>query len=299
MDRKKIEKKYQDILRSNPRWALDIEKSVLDLLTYLGHNPITSTRYFWQYAHFGTPDMSIIVAPHMLIPIIDAILIRFHGVPDPVGRKRNRPKTFVSRQRWVQRRSRNATNDRAKKPSKPDKEWLVGLRIYFAKRSGAAKGSGRGLGFAIGRQIIGLYLAEIALKYALDERDIDYQDSHDIEMLYLHLPEEERTNLRRGYTKILHSESGHAWDFQRSIDELIRHLAEDPFTVTRYYWDRPPEDGDVVLFHPERLIPLVDAILSELHGIELAPRKEAYFERDFQSFQASLPGSRAAAHPDG
>ena len=124
-------------------WALDIEKSVLNLLTYLGHNPITSTRYFWERSHPSTSSMSILVAPHMLTPVIYAILIRLHGYPDPIGRKRHLPKTFVPRHKWVQRNKKGKAETSTNTQKKPDKDWMMGLRFYFGAQSPRTQGDPR------------------------------------------------------------------------------------------------------------------------------------------------------------
>ena len=287
-DRKKVENKYRDIVRSSSGWALDIEKSVLDLLSYLGHNPITSTRYFWERSHPSTSSMSILVAPHMLTPVIFAILIRLHGYPDRTGRKRHLPKTFVPRHKWVQRNKKGKAETSTNTKKKLDKDWMMGLRFYFGAQSPRTQGDRRRLGFALGSQIAGLYLAEIALKYALDERSIEYEEDHNLEGLFLLLPGREKERLRTSYKKILHSERGHAWDFQRSLEELLRYLDKDPFTVSRYFWDEKVDERDGVLFSPRMLAPLIDSVLSDLHGFEIGPKDNRFFERDFQSFEESI-----------
>ena len=163
----------------------------------------------------------------------------------------------------------------------------MGLRFYFGAQSPRTQEDPRQLGFAVGSQIVGLYLAEISVTYALDECSIGYEEDHNLERLYLLLPEREKECLRASYQKILHSERGHAWDFQRSLDELLRFLDEDPFTVSRYFWDGTVNERDGVLFSPRMLTPLIDSVLSDLHGFEARPKDNRFIERDFESFEES------------
>ena len=263
------------------------EKSVPCLLTYLGRNPITSTRYFWQLSHPGTPNMSIMLAPHMLVPVINAILIRHYGCPDVPGRMRIRDKRYLSRREWAEGERGSSIEHESCSNGRPNKTWMLGLRDYFTQQPSTTAKENTRLGFAIGRQMVGLYLIEIALKFALDERTIKYTKSHNIEVLFSSLPEDVRERLRCRYVRILHSEPGHAWGFQASIDDLVRHLAGDPITVTRYYWDSRTTKRGIVQFNPAMLVALVDAILCELHGFDLGQPIEE-FERDFQSFDASM-----------
>ena len=287
-DKKRIEDKYQDIIRSSPKPALDIESSASRLLTYLGNNPITRTRYFWEHSHPTTPSMSILVAPHMLTPLIYAILIQAHKYPTNVGRHRHRPKDFIPRSRWIDHNTESSSSLAGTRPGLPGKDWMLGLRRFFDTRSARPDKDPRRLGFAIGLQIVGLYLAEMALKFALDERSIRYADDHNLERLFSLLPGEDKEGLRVRYKRILHSEPGHAWDFQQSIDSLLRHLDEDPITETRYFWDGAERLRSGVLFAPDRLIPLVDAVLSELHAYEVGASEAEFFDKHFESFKLSI-----------
>ena len=72
------------------------------------------------------------------------------------------------------------------------------------------------------------------------------------------------------------------------MDELLRFLDENPFTVSRYFWDGTVDERDGVLFSPRMLTPLIDSVLSDLHGFKVGPKDNRFFERDFQSFEESL-----------
>ena len=287
-DKKRIEDKYQDIVRSSSKPALDIESSASRLLTYLGNNPITRTRYFWEHSHPTTPSMSILVAPHMLTPLLYAILIQAHKYPANVGKNRHRPKEFIPRSRWIEGNAEGGSSPAERRPGLPGKDWMLGLRKFFGTRSARSEKDPRRLGFAIGLQIVGLYLTEMTLKFALDERSISYAGDHNLGRLFSLLPGEDKERLRARYKRILHSEPGHAWDFQQSIDSLLRHLDEDPFTEARYFWDGAGRLRDGVLFAPDRLIPLVDGVLSELHAYEVGPPETEFFDKQFESFELSI-----------
>ena len=296
-DRKKIEKKYKLILRSNTQEALDIEKSVSALLSYLGSNPITSTRYFWERSHDNDSAMSILVAPHMLRRVIYAILIPLHGYPQQGGLRARFSTTFVPRAKWANG-SKEASVGRRLAKKKPDKDWLMGLRHYYGQQFPRGENDPRRLGFAVGSQIVGLYLAEMLLKYALDEHSIGYPEDHDLEGLFQLLPALEQECLRTCHARILHSQPGHAWDFERTIDDLLAFLHGDPFTESRYFWDAETVEGEGVLFAPRILVPLIDALFTELHDVDLAPAGREFHERNFESFEKSREDkTRAATDP--
>ena len=77
--RQAAESKYQEILVHRVEDGWDFQKSVESFLEYLGNNPITDTRYFWDRPHTG--PMSIIFLADALSPLIDALFIALHGYP--------------------------------------------------------------------------------------------------------------------------------------------------------------------------------------------------------------------------
>ena len=62
--------------------AWDVAETVSSLLEYLGANPITDSRYFWEpdSVHLA-PYASILIAPRMLNPSIYALVIVLYGYP--------------------------------------------------------------------------------------------------------------------------------------------------------------------------------------------------------------------------
>ena len=171
--------------------------------------------------------MSILIAPDMLVRVIYAILIPLYNYPQKSVIKARFTPFFVPRAKWVEA-SGGIQPDRQNEIKKPDKDWLIGLRHYFKRQFPGGQDDPRRLGFAIGSQIVGLYLAEMLLKYALDARSIRYPDDHNLEGLFRQLPVADQAKLRTCHERILHSQPGHAWDFERSIDSLLGYFTAEP-----------------------------------------------------------------------
>ena len=89
--RRTVERKYTKILNNEWPWAWDVAETVDSLLTYLGRNAITDTRYFWEPGrnHVGEAS-SILLAPRMLDPLIYALFTVLHNYPSKPIRKRLR-----------------------------------------------------------------------------------------------------------------------------------------------------------------------------------------------------------------
>ncbi len=65
-------------------------------------------------------------------------------------------------------------------PRKLSIEWVEGLWTYFDAPFSYDADGPRQLGFGVGRQIIGLYVVELLLKYALDREEVDYGNTHNL-----------------------------------------------------------------------------------------------------------------------
>ena len=61
---------------------------------------------------------------------------------------------------------------------KPPLVWLEGILDYFNAPIPDGQDDPRRLGFNIGAQIVGLYLAEMLLQYKLDDLAIEYEHDH-------------------------------------------------------------------------------------------------------------------------
>ena len=80
--RRRVERKYTEILNSNTDLTWDVAKTADSLLRYLGEGPITDTRYFWEPNRTHVVESaSILVAPPMLRPLIYALFIELHNYP--------------------------------------------------------------------------------------------------------------------------------------------------------------------------------------------------------------------------
>ena len=66
------------------------------------------------------------------------------------------------------------------KSTKPDVVWLEGVLDCFNASFPYDADDQRRLGFVVGQQIVGLYLAEMLLKYALDHSGVSYDLHHNL-----------------------------------------------------------------------------------------------------------------------
>lgn len=82
-----VEKRYAELLNSQWESAWDIQISVQAMLKYLGDNPITDSRYFWDVRH----REHVMFSPEMLRPAIYAIFIELHDYPvnEPIPKRHN------------------------------------------------------------------------------------------------------------------------------------------------------------------------------------------------------------------
>ena len=80
--RRRVERKYTEILNSDTNWTWDVAKTADSLLRYLGESAITDTRYFWEpdRTHVGE-SASILFSPRMIHPLIYALFIELHNYP--------------------------------------------------------------------------------------------------------------------------------------------------------------------------------------------------------------------------
>ena len=87
--RRLVERKYKELLNSEVESTWDVAKTVEALLDYLGNDPITDTRYFWEPGRGHVASFaSILIAPRMLRPVIYAFFIVLHRYPSkPIKKK--------------------------------------------------------------------------------------------------------------------------------------------------------------------------------------------------------------------
>ena len=77
-----------------------------------------------------------------------------------------------------------------KDKKKPIIYWLEGLIAYYESPFPHEAADPRRFGFEVGQRIIGLYLSEMLLKYALEEHNEKYSDTHSLYRLFKKLPQE-------------------------------------------------------------------------------------------------------------
>ena len=92
--RRAVERKYQEILANRVEEAWDFQETVDSFLTYLGSNPITDSRYFWERPHTG--EISIVFQPDSLASLIYAIFIVLHQYPESGPLERRFTTRFTS-----------------------------------------------------------------------------------------------------------------------------------------------------------------------------------------------------------
>ena len=146
------------------------------------------------------------------------------------------------------------------------------------------------MGFVVGRQIIGLYIIELLLKYALDNAGTSHGHHHNLHELFRSLSRPRRRAVERKYTELLNSEFDRAWDVAKTADSHLRYLGTNAITDTRYYWE--PNRGHLgehasILFAPGMLRPLLYSLFIVLHNYPSKPIVKRY-DTVFDSLADSL-----------
>ena len=174
--------------------------------------------------------------------------------------------------------------------TKPNIAWMEGLLTLFETEPPLDNGDPRRKGFAIGRQIIGLYIIEILLKYALDETGGSYGPHHNLHELFRNLPRQRRRAVDRKYGELLNSQFEWAWDVAESAESLLGYLGKNPITGTRYFWEDYHSHGvgdASLLFAPAMLGPMIYALLIVLHNYPSGPIVKRH-DTAFYSLEESL-----------
>ena len=165
---------------------------------------------------------------------------------------------------------------------KPPVVWLEGILDYFNAPIPDGQDDPRRLGFNIGAQIVGLYLAEMLLQYKLDDLAIEYEHDHNLQALFNSLPESCCHHVDSKYNQLLAHGVDKAWDFERTVDSLLAYLGDDPITDSRYFWEREHGPGRSIVFMAPRLRNLIYALFIALHQYpEGAPLEKRYENQVF------------------
>ena len=123
------------------------------------------------------------------------------------------------------------------KSRKPKIVWMEGLLTLFDASFPHEHDDPRSMGFRLGQQVVGLYIIEMLLKYALDDSGNSHGQHHNLHELLRNLSRPRRRAVERKYKEILNSESSWAWDVAETADALLRYLGNNAITDTRYFWE--------------------------------------------------------------
>ena len=310
--RKAVEKKYKRILNSRVEWTWDVFRTVESFLTFLGRNPITETRYYWDKNGvsntLGVRGFQGLMAPNDFGPLIYALCIVLHDYPSAPLVRRYDTK-FPSLKRALRQQSASSVmNLGARSDSEDNKSKrrvdpllkynLEGVLDYFHKI--APMTDRRMLGWNIGRQVIAQYLVEIFLKcdYAENNNGV-FPRIHNLECLFSELSLEKRRAIEEKYRELLNSEVQSTWNVFKTVESFLRFLGDSPITETRYYWDNSSASNTLgvdyfqALVSPDSYRPLVYSLYIVLHGYPSRPILKRY-DTLFMSLKDSLkdePGS--------
>ena len=166
--------------------------------------------------------------------------------------------------------------------------WTEGLLTLFHSEFPYEKGDNREIGFVVGRQVIGLYLIEVLLMYALDDSSRPYKATHDLSYLYGLLPIHKKRKVEKAYSELLGIDFQETWDFAKTAESLLNYLGENPITDSRYFWKRSHTEHISILFSVGLLNTLIWAIFLALHNYPQNGQIEKRFQTKFISFRDSL-----------
>ena len=143
--------------------------------------------------------------------------------------------------------------------------------------------------FGFQRRVIGLYLIEMLLKYALDDQGSEFGRSHNLYSLFRDLPPHHRRNVEKKYKDILGNRVSVSWDFAQSVESLLQFSGDNPLTDTRYFWEQG--NNNIMPLAPHTLVPLIYALLIELHNYPQDSPMKKRFETEFLSLEQTLGSS--------
>ena len=162
---------------------------------------------------------------------------------------------------------------------KPNIVWMEGLLTLFDAQFPHGKDDPRNMGFNTGKQIIGLYIAEMLLKYALDGTGRKHGSHHNLYELFRNLPRQQRKAVERTYQELLNCHFEWAWDVAETVDSLLLYLGENAITDTRYFWEPGHQhlaEHASILISPRMMYPLVYSLFIVLHQYPTQPIVKRY-----------------------
>ena len=274
--------------------GMDVEfaRTIDSFLKHLGKNPVRDARYFWRKGYSSRPQL---LSPGNLHSVVYALLISLHGYPQasPVI-KRKYETRFVDFEKSLTGGD-GTGRARASGTASLGVHWLEGFLDCYRVEFPFEEDDPRKIGFSVARQIVGLHLVELLLKYALDGLKIGFARDHDLGTLFRVLPAEVRDRAERKYAEVLRGSVRETWEFARSIDSLLAYLGREPITESRYFWEPQEhrEGGASIVFSRWDLEVLIYALFIALHGY---PERDAgelpHFDTKFVAFEP--PGADPA-----
>ena len=171
---------------------------------------------------------------------------------------------------------------------KPPIAWLGGVLDYFNAPFPHGPEDPREIGFEVGRQINGLYLIELLLKYALDVAQTPYDNGRSFKDLFSALPEQGRRDVEGKYHQLLADGVAEIWDFAASVASFFDYLGDDPMNDSRYFGERGPRDGMSIVFQANSLGLLIYALFIALHSFTERKPLEKRYDTKFLSFEDLL-----------
>ncbi len=167
---------------------------------------------------------------------------------------------------------------------------MEGLLTLFEAPFPHKRDDPRRLGFQVGRQILGLYIVEMLLKYALDSSGVTHGTHHNLYDLFRKLSRQRRRAVERKYEQILNSNTEWTWDVAKSADSFLQYLGENAITDTRYFWEPSRNhlaEHASILIMPDTIGSLLYALFIVLHNYPSKPIVKRYDTR-FESLEDSL-----------
>lgn len=166
--------------------------------------------------------------------------------------------------------------------------WTEGLLELFNSKFPYEDDDDLRIGFSLGRQIVGLYLIELLILYALDDCHITYKPDHNLRKLYGLLPPHKKRAVERKYKELLSHNQKSTWDFAETAESFLDYLGQNPITDSRYFWKRPHTKDRSILFLPDKLSHLIGALFIALHDYPQEGPFKQRFQTQFISFLDSL-----------
>ena len=290
--RSAVESKYSQLLADEVAETWDFASSVDSFLKFLGDDPLTDSRYFWERSRpYGG---SILFTVKDLRQLIYALFIALDDYPEGFPLEQRYETKFISFEESLkEREQRNRPESVEPKRRRDGKRiwvsvlWLEGLLEYFNVRCPHDTDDPRYVGFQLGQRVVGLYLAEMLLKYAVDDLRRPFAYKHDLLSLFNKLPRPRRRAVEKTYQLILSNRVLWTWEYARSVESLLQYSGNNPITETRYFWEF---SKPIIPLSPSTFMPLIYALLIELHDYPSGTSLLKKHKTEFVSLEETLIG---------